>query len=326
MPRVSILYISVNDCATTYVLYSAVMTVREGGKSTAEVDPIDFPILFRSYNHRRRYRPTSHKMELNPRTLESSVLSIHEACAATSAAPTYFHPVYIKGRKYIDGGVHANNPAVYAWNEARQMSTPRTDHMTGDPYALVSIGTGKSENFDRVNLRSLVSFAIKKIVDTEEAHQSAMSLTQQAGRVYFRFNVPGYPENEGLAKINMTSCEKIKKPHTQPVNQQSMTGDMQQLAQEEDERLQQEVAEQHPGGFKPSKYKYVTFDRIRERTIAYCYSNRLDSEEPVINRITNCAEVLRGQSLKRRELERNRPKGALAVRSFEQFRNPQFSD
>lgn len=66
-----------------------------------------------------------------------------EVARATSAAPTYFEPYRLtslggRTRTLIDGGVVANNPAMAAYVEARQM----------DPYAaisMVSLGTGRNE-------------------------------------------------------------------------------------------------------------------------------------------------------------------------------------
>ncbi|KAI0546941.1 acyl transferase/acyl hydrolase/lysophospholipase [Xylaria curta] len=314
----------------------AVMTVREGGENNFRSDTSDVAILFRSYNHRRRR--IGAKSEMNPRTLEDAKLRIHEACGATTAAPTYFRPVVIKGRKYIDGGVHANNPAIYAWNEAMQMSNPPGRPGNKKPYALVSIGTGMSQKHNRIKLRSLISFAAKKIVDTEEAHLQAESLIHQLERTYFRFNIPAqprlYPEHKGLAKINMTSCDKTrKKSYIKPsrpdpgasTGTATISGQrtLEQLAAHDDRRLQEIAAETHKGGFKPQKYKYITFEKIRDRTIAYCGSELRDGTL-VMSKIDDCARMLRGQSLKRRNLERNSPNGAPAVRSLVQFRNPGF--
>ena len=38
---------------------------------------------------------------------------------ATTAAPTFFPPYYIQNKEmFVDGGVHANNPSLFAYNEA----------------------------------------------------------------------------------------------------------------------------------------------------------------------------------------------------------------
>ena len=53
------------------------------------------------------------------------------ACLATAAAPTYFQP---QGG-FIDGGVHANNPAMCAFSEAKKL-------WTNEDVLVVSLGTG----------------------------------------------------------------------------------------------------------------------------------------------------------------------------------------
>jgi len=58
------------------------------------------------------------------------------AAEATSAAPTYFEPVMVKGAPLIDGGVFAGNPAMCAYAEARRLR-PEDDDVL-----LVSLGTG----------------------------------------------------------------------------------------------------------------------------------------------------------------------------------------
>jgi predicted acylesterase/phospholipase RssA len=67
--------------------------------------------------------------------------ALWEAALATSAAPTYFAPARIarRGRQpwmLIDGGTYANNPALCAYAEARQIE-PDCDVF------LVSLGTGR---------------------------------------------------------------------------------------------------------------------------------------------------------------------------------------
>lgn len=44
----------------------------------------------------------------------------YQMCMATSAAPTYFPPYAIGNRLFLDGGVHANNPASIAATEAEK--------------------------------------------------------------------------------------------------------------------------------------------------------------------------------------------------------------
>lgn len=74
-----------------------------------------------------------------------------EVARATSAAPTYFEPLEISGTRFndpsgkqlsetlVDGGVFANNPAMCAYVEAREMLNLRAEDTD---ILLVSIGTG----------------------------------------------------------------------------------------------------------------------------------------------------------------------------------------
>jgi patatin-like phospholipase/acyl hydrolase len=60
---------------------------------------------------------------------------------ATSAAPTYFEPEELKATTphggLVDGGVYANNPAMCAYVETKQL------HPTAEEILVVSLGTGQ---------------------------------------------------------------------------------------------------------------------------------------------------------------------------------------
>jgi predicted acylesterase/phospholipase RssA len=58
-------------------------------------------------------------------------VSMVDGAHATSAAPTYFEPVPLGPRTFVDGGVFAINPAVFAYAEAGAA-----------PELLLSLGTG----------------------------------------------------------------------------------------------------------------------------------------------------------------------------------------
>ena len=47
--------------------------------------------------------------------------TILEAALATSAAPTYFSDVAIKGSKFVDGALGVNNPALEVEEEASDL-------------------------------------------------------------------------------------------------------------------------------------------------------------------------------------------------------------
>ncbi len=70
-------------------------------------------------------------------------IKLKDALRATTAAPTYFAPKYLKindvERVLVDGGVFANNPAACAYANSRKL-------FPDDDIVLLSIGTGRSSN------------------------------------------------------------------------------------------------------------------------------------------------------------------------------------
>ncbi|KAJ0109965.1 hypothetical protein J7T55_014767 [Diaporthe amygdali] len=212
---------------------------REQGITDFQGSREDTNILFRSYNHRPRL--TDNNRDLNPKSLHHSKLAIHEACSATTAAPTYFHSVRLRGRKYIDGGVWANNPAMIAWNEAVSMG--RSPHSNNEisvmPKMLLSIGTGARTEASRLGL-SIVGYGFRSITSTTKDEGLAQdAVTNSPGSHYFRFD----------------------------------------SARDRDKQLQQRVAASKTGSktaFDPQTFTYKTFDRIRDRTIHYLHCLETD--------------------------------------------------
>jgi len=98
-------------------------------------------LLVTSYDIERRapYFFKSHRAEETP----DRDTTMAAAARATSAAPTYFEPqrIDIPGgsdyRALIDGGVFANNPAMCAYAEAKDL------HPDASDYVVVSLGTGE---------------------------------------------------------------------------------------------------------------------------------------------------------------------------------------
>lgn len=80
---------------------------------------------------------------------------LRDIARATSAAPTYFEPVLVKpvkgnSKAFIDGGVFANNPAMCAYAEARNIAfskvlidSEKPDFPTAKNMLILSIGTGE---------------------------------------------------------------------------------------------------------------------------------------------------------------------------------------
>ncbi|EFQ32119.1 patatin-like phospholipase [Colletotrichum graminicola] len=82
------------------------------------------PVLLRSYENPRE------KSELPE-------IKIWQAARATSAAPTYFEPLTVDGYKFVDGGLQANNPLGWLWNEV--ITTFGAERATA---CFLSLGTG----------------------------------------------------------------------------------------------------------------------------------------------------------------------------------------
>ncbi|KAK1978527.1 patatin-like phospholipase [Colletotrichum cereale] len=82
------------------------------------------PVLLRSYENPRE------KSEL-PK------IKIWQAARATSAAPTYFEPLKVDGYQFVDGGLQANNPLGWLWNEV--LTTFGAERTTA---CFLSLGTG----------------------------------------------------------------------------------------------------------------------------------------------------------------------------------------
>ncbi|MBV0900082.1 MAG: patatin-like phospholipase family protein [Wolbachia endosymbiont of Fragariocoptes setiger] len=72
---------------------------------------------------------------------DRSSIKLSDALRATTAAPTYFQPKYLKvdkiDRVLIDGGVFANNPAACAYASGRRL-------FPDDDIVFLSIGTGRT--------------------------------------------------------------------------------------------------------------------------------------------------------------------------------------
>ena len=96
------------------------------------------PILFRSYSTHEN---------------NASKCAIWKAARATSAAPSFFDPVFINvpapGAWYVDGGLRFNNPAQVALDEARQC-WPQIKR-----FSVLSIGTGRQTNVEFVNIKDV---------------------------------------------------------------------------------------------------------------------------------------------------------------------------
>ncbi|MDT0687755.1 patatin-like phospholipase family protein [Autumnicola psychrophila] len=111
------------------------------------------PCLITSYDIRNRKAHFFTSIDATKSAIYDYYL--RDVARATSAAPTYFEPVRIKsiyGTPYalIDGGVFANNPALCAYAEARNIAfsealndPEKPDKPGAKNMIIVSIGTGE---------------------------------------------------------------------------------------------------------------------------------------------------------------------------------------
>ncbi|KAH8910727.1 hypothetical protein BR93DRAFT_964583 [Coniochaeta sp. PMI_546] len=140
--------------------------------------------------------------------------TIWEAARATTAAPTYFKAIEIKGdsvtKTFIDGAVSCNNPTDKMLEETGRVFSPR--QQIG---AILSIGTGtKAKSMPTPTdagqwryLAALFKMMKNQTVDTEHVHLALKKKFENFPKTYFRINVPN-GGNVGLADWGRMSALK----------------------------------------------------------------------------------------------------------------------
>ncbi|OAG09112.1 FabD/lysophospholipase-like protein [Paraphaeosphaeria sporulosa] len=287
----------------------ALMSIREGDRRHHTQDK---QYLFRSYDHVKappeQYN-RSNDLELNPGTVQDNATTIWEACRATSAAPLYFNKMTIRGVRYMDGGVGANNPAGYALNEAQQM-TSRGGKADSNrkPAALISVGTGHKDPQSRFrNIFDIITWARKRITDTEEAHINTEGRCKELNVPYCRFDV-----QEGLSKMKLDECrqKKAKKVKKDEKGKMAVNGDTAVKANGDTTGTASPKAGHATAGkplfntWQPDRYEYVTYKRIKEDTIKYCQNKGGSHDSPVDvdAELTKAAQLLVYYRRRREEL------------------------
>jgi predicted acylesterase/phospholipase RssA len=130
--------------------------------------------------------------------------TIYEAALATSAATTYFEPVKIGTRKFVDGGLGTNNPVEEVEGEASNIFCPKTRELKPQVKCFISIGTGNpgkkaiEDNMIKFAKGTLVSIA----TETEKTADRFVARwePQLDEKCYFRFNVHQGLQDVGLAE------------------------------------------------------------------------------------------------------------------------------
>ncbi|TVY22961.1 Calcium-independent phospholipase A2-gamma [Lachnellula hyalina] len=137
--------------------------------------------------------------------LNNILATICEAARATSAASSFFEPVTIgpRGRKYVDGGLGANNPVEQLWNEAQSIwCHDGATELSALLKCFVSIGTGNpgrkpiAEGSLKFFSQTLVGIATQT-EDTAKIFVTRHRLLYETKR-YFRFNVQQGLQGVGL--------------------------------------------------------------------------------------------------------------------------------
>jgi len=157
-------------------------------------------------------------------TADAFPARIWEVARATTAAPTFFEPITIKGVTYGDGGTGWNNPTAEAIAEAHKIWSTRPIG------CLLSIGTGleksiqlsyaedgSSEGYRKFLLQKLAPsasfqlevarYCVASLTSCEKIHRDVSE--QFRDRViphvnYFRFNVP-----QGLSDTGLDEYKKV---------------------------------------------------------------------------------------------------------------------
>jgi patatin-like phospholipase/acyl hydrolase len=111
-------------------------------------------IIMANYSRKTEQRPGEYEF-LRPDRPEQE-LTVWQAAAATSAAPTYFKPFMHEATKrtYLDGAIYHNNPVRLAHRE-RKLLWP--DIANRDPDIFLSIGTGQHEALRARDSRNLLA-------------------------------------------------------------------------------------------------------------------------------------------------------------------------
>jgi predicted acylesterase/phospholipase RssA len=130
--------------------------------------------------------------------------TILEAALATSAAPTYFSDIDIRGSKFVDGAIGANNPTAVLEEEAADLWCEDTGNLQPLVKCFVSVGTGHAgvRSVSDKGFKHLIKTLEKEATQTENTNQQfeARWRNHMATGRCFRFNVGHGLENVRIAE------------------------------------------------------------------------------------------------------------------------------
>ncbi|KAK6003120.1 hypothetical protein QM012_000965 [Aureobasidium pullulans] len=163
------------------------------------------PVLLRSYKN---------PLELS----EQAGIEVWRAARATSAAPTYFDSVPTGDIELVDGGLGANNPLGWLWNEVLSVFGP-----TRPTNCFLSIGTGIPKNVGINGLLSLPSALASAATNSELTHilfrtlldaYAPTSVTHKYWRLNVSVEIPAWDEQKseylGLKKYTIKHLDNYE--------------------------------------------------------------------------------------------------------------------
>ena len=178
-------------------------------------------LLITSYDTERR-RPFFFKRRPpHYRQPDDRDFLMRDAARASSAAPTFFEPAYIRpidghSLEYyclIDGAIFASNPAMCAYIEARKMY-PRARR-----FVVVSLGTGeRTRRFTYREMRNwgyidwvspIKGVPLSAMTIDGVAEAVSYQLNKLPGVYYYRFNAPLYGASEAMDDAGEENIEAL---------------------------------------------------------------------------------------------------------------------
>ena len=137
---------------------------------------------------------------------EESSCPVWVAARATSAAPTFFSPIEYGGEILVDGGVIANNPALYAYFEAKTL------YPECQKFHMLSISTGGSHHTMAMDAaKGLMNWAeqVSPMYSTAQKRTTDFVMDKIADVEYIRIDDP-LPEPVKMDETNPAALNYIR--------------------------------------------------------------------------------------------------------------------
>ena len=137
---------------------------------------------------------------------DESSYPVWVAARSTSAAPTYFSPCEYEGKLLVDGGVAANNPAIYAYFEAKRLF-PRCSK-----FHILSISTGGTyHTMTKDETRGLMNWAeqVSPLYSTAQKRTADFVMENIPDADYVRFD-DALSIHVKMDEVNPAILQRIK--------------------------------------------------------------------------------------------------------------------